>query len=92
MVQRIACCMALVAFAVCLLVGGVEVDNPFTTTVERALVAMFTTLFIGLLVGQMARIMLDENLRMVAGGKTAATEAKASTVEGKAPAKEKLKK
>lgn len=64
MVQRVACSLALVAFSVCLLVGGLEADNPFTTTVERALVAMFATLLIGGILGKMAHAMLEENLRM----------------------------
>ncbi|HUB24574.1 MAG TPA: hypothetical protein VL992_04020 [Tepidisphaeraceae bacterium] len=64
MVQRVAICLALIAFAVCLLVGGLEADNPFTTTVERALAAMFSTLLIGMIIGKMGKAMVDENLRM----------------------------
>jgi len=63
MIQRIAASLAMIAFAVCLLVGGLEAENPFSTTVWRALVAMIFTLFIGLILGTMAKAMLDENLR-----------------------------
>jgi len=93
MAQRIAGCMALIAFAVCLLVGGLDADNPFTTTVERALEAMFATLLVGLLLGKMAKIMVDENLRMEAQGKTTpVTAGKPSAVEAKVSPKEKPKK
>ena len=51
-------------FAVCLVVGGIEADNTFTTTVERALTAMVVTLVIGLVVGAMARKMLEENVKV----------------------------
>jgi NhaP-type Na+/H+ or K+/H+ antiporter len=63
MAIRIASIMSLIAFAVCLVVGGIQADNPFTTAVERALVAMMGTMVIGLIVGWMAQKMLDENLR-----------------------------
>ncbi len=43
-----------IVFAVCLVVGGLEADNTFATTVERALMAMMATLVIGLVVGAMA--------------------------------------
>jgi hypothetical protein len=64
MPQRLAAAVALIAFALCLLIGGLEVDNPFTTTVLRALVAMAGTYVIGLMVGAMGQKMLDENLKM----------------------------
>jgi NhaP-type Na+/H+ or K+/H+ antiporter len=63
MVNRIAAVTALMAFVVCLIVGGLGADNTFTTTVERALTAMMATLVIGLVVGAMARKMLEENLK-----------------------------
>jgi NhaP-type Na+/H+ or K+/H+ antiporter len=63
MASRIAASMALLAFAVCLVVGGIKADNSFATTVERAVTAMLATLVIGLVVGVMARKMLDENLK-----------------------------
>ena len=49
MAQRLAAILALLAFAVCLYVGGVEAGNPFTTTVGRALVAMGGTYVVGLI-------------------------------------------
>ena len=64
MVNRIAASMALISFAVCLLVGGVEAGNPLYTTVLRALEAMMTTLVVGLVVGAMAKAMLDESMKM----------------------------
>jgi len=63
MIVRIAAAMSLIAFAICLLIGGLEADNGFTTVVGRALAAMAVTLVIGLIVGSMAQRMLDENLK-----------------------------
>jgi hypothetical protein len=63
MIQRIAASMSLIAFAVCLLVGGLDAENPFATTVWRALQAMFATFVVGWIVGIMAQAMLDENLK-----------------------------
>lgn len=63
MATRIAAVLSLLAFVVCLVVGGLEVGNSFTTTVMRAVTAMLATLVIGLVVGAMARKMLDENLK-----------------------------
>jgi flagellar biosynthesis protein FliR len=64
MVQRIAAALALIAFAVCLLIGGLEAGNPFTTTVWRALLAMGATLLVGMVLGTMAQAMINENLKM----------------------------
>jgi NhaP-type Na+/H+ or K+/H+ antiporter len=63
MINRIAGVMALLAFVVCLVVGGLGADNTFATTIERALTAMAVTLVIGLVLGAMARKMLEENLK-----------------------------
>jgi NhaP-type Na+/H+ or K+/H+ antiporter len=63
MANRIAAVASLIVFAVCLVVGGLEADNTFTTTVERALTAMMATLVIGLVLGSMAGKMLQENLK-----------------------------
>jgi hypothetical protein len=62
MIQRIAACLALIAFSVCLLVGGLDAGNPFATTVWRAIGAMMSTLLIGLLLGTMAKAMIQENV------------------------------
>lgn len=62
MVIRLAVTLALLAFATCLLVGGLEADNGFAVTVLRALQAMVATLVIGLIVGSMGRRMLQENI------------------------------
>jgi NhaP-type Na+/H+ or K+/H+ antiporter len=62
MVNRMAGVSALLVFTVCLIVGA-SADNTFSTTVERALTAMGVTLVIGLVVGSMARKMLEENVK-----------------------------
>jgi hypothetical protein len=64
MIQRIAACLSLIAFTVCLLVGGLEAGNSFTTTVWRALEAMGATLVVGMILGTMAKAMLEENAKM----------------------------
>jgi hypothetical protein len=66
MPTRLAAILALLVFAVCLLVGGIETGNTFTTTVTRALGAMIGTFVIGLIVGSMGQKMIDENLDPVA--------------------------
>jgi hypothetical protein len=63
MVNRMAGVTALLVFVVCLVVGGIGADNTFETTVERALTAMAVTLVIGLVIGAMARRMLEENVK-----------------------------
>ena len=61
MTRRIAATMALIAFALCL-VMGIVAENDCATTLSRALTAMVVTFFVGLVVGAMAQRMLDENL------------------------------
>jgi NhaP-type Na+/H+ or K+/H+ antiporter len=61
--KRVAAAMGLVMFAVTLLVGGIQADNPFSTAVLRALLAMAGTFVIGLVLGAMGQRMLEENLR-----------------------------
>ncbi len=61
MTRRIAACLALVAFAVCIL-AGLQAGNPFTSVVSRALVALVVTFVVGLVIGSMAQKMLDENI------------------------------
>ncbi len=80
MPQRLAAVMALLAFAVCLLIGGLQADNPFTTTVSRALAAMAGTFVIGLIVGVMGQKMIDENLK--------AQKEKLSDLEAKPPGRD----
>ena len=74
MPQRLAAVMSLLVFAVCLIVGGLEVGNPFTTTVERALAAMAGTFVVALIVGFMAQKMIEENVNAATAEKTAAAE------------------
>ena len=63
MSRRIAASLALIAFAICLVVGGMHAGNTFSTTVGRALVAMAVTYVIGLVIGVMGQKALDENLK-----------------------------
>lgn len=74
MPQRLAAVMSLLVFAVCLFVGGVEADNPFTTTVSRALAAMAGTFVIALVVGYMAQKMIEENVNQHAAEKSPTSE------------------
>jgi NhaP-type Na+/H+ or K+/H+ antiporter len=62
MSKRLAAAMSLIVFAVCLLVG-MQADNSFGTTIQRALLAMLGTLVVGLIIGAMAQKMLDENIK-----------------------------
>ena len=62
MPQRVAAILSILAFAMCL-VGGLQADNTFTTTVSRALVAMLGTFVVGLILGAMAQKMLTENVQ-----------------------------
>lgn len=61
MPRRIAATMSLLAFAVCVVLG-LAADNPITTTLYRALLAMGGTLVIGLVIGAMAQRMIDEHV------------------------------
>jgi NhaP-type Na+/H+ or K+/H+ antiporter len=63
MTHRIAASLALIAFALCLVVGGLQAGNPFSTTVLRALLALCGTYVIGLAVGAVGQRMIDENLK-----------------------------
>ena len=63
MPKKLAATLALLAFAACLVAGGVHAGNPFGTTVQRALLAMATTYVIGLVIGLMAQKMIEENLK-----------------------------
>jgi len=60
MPARIGSILAMLAFAVCLLVGGFQAGNPFGTTVGRALVAMAGTFVVGWLIGWMIEKMNAE--------------------------------
>ncbi|HEX4124333.1 MAG TPA: hypothetical protein VHY37_06365 [Tepidisphaeraceae bacterium] len=51
----------MIVFAVCL-VMGIEADNPFATTIERALEGLAVTLVVGLVVGAMAQKMIEESV------------------------------
>lgn len=62
MSNRIAATLALVAFAMCLLIG-IQAGNSFATTIQRALAAMGGTYVIGLILGAMGQRMIDENVK-----------------------------
>lgn len=76
MTRRIAATLALIAFALCL-VMGIVAENDFATTVLTAIKALFVTFFVGLIVGSMAQRMLDENLSDL-GKKSEIDEGKSS--------------
>lgn len=61
MPRRLAVAVALLVFAVCV-VSGMAADNSFAETVRRALIGMFVTLIVGLIVGVMGQKMLEENV------------------------------
>ena len=61
MPRRLAASLALLVFAICLIVG-MESGNTLSTILSRALVAMLGTLVISLIVGTMAERMLEENV------------------------------
>ena len=65
--QRVAACLSLVAFALCLLIGGFGADNGFGVTVGRAMLALVGTYIVALVIGHMAKRMLDENVAAAAG-------------------------
>jgi NhaP-type Na+/H+ or K+/H+ antiporter len=62
MTKRLSAVMALIVFAFCLVVG-MRAGNPFSSTVGRAMVALFATLLLGMVIGTMAEKMLEENLK-----------------------------
>lgn len=62
--RRLSAVMALLAFAVCLLVGGLEAGNGLGTVIERALTAMAVTFAVAYAVGLAAQKMLDEHLKI----------------------------
>lgn len=64
MPRRLAAVIALVVFAVCVL-AGMAAGNTFAETLRRALIGMFGTLVVGLVVGGMAQKMLDENAKQM---------------------------
>jgi hypothetical protein len=59
--RRLAVAVALLVFAVCL-VSGMAAENSFAETIRRALIGMFVTLVVGLVVGAMGQKMLEENV------------------------------
>ncbi len=60
--RRIAAVLALIAFSFTLVIGGLQTDNSFSTTVLRALAAMGGTFVLGLIAGAMFDRMLEENI------------------------------
>jgi NhaP-type Na+/H+ or K+/H+ antiporter len=62
MPRRLAAAVALLAFVVCLIVGRVQAQNDFATTVTRALYAMLATFAVGWVVGLAGQRMVDETV------------------------------
>jgi len=62
MPQRMAAAMSLIVFALCLLIGGLGADNSFGVAVGRALIAMAGTFVVALVIGHMAKRMIEENV------------------------------
>lgn len=83
MPQRIAAILALIAFAMCMVIGGLQADNPFTTTVTRSLIAMLGTFVIGLVLGAMGQKMLSDSVKAVADGKLAKVSQEKSEPDGR---------
>ena len=79
MPRRLAVACAMIAFAVCL-ICGMEAGNSLAETIRRALLAMFVTLVVGLIVTLMGQRMLQENLKQL--------EKKAQVLETKPPVKD----
>jgi branched-subunit amino acid ABC-type transport system permease component len=84
MPNRLAGILALIAFAVSLLVGTFDAGNAFTVVVYRGLLAMLGTYVVGYLVGIAAERMLAENVaaeqkRLEAAEKNAAATEEAAT-------------
>jgi hypothetical protein len=65
MVRRLAGCLALLTFAVCI-AAGLSAGNSAATILSNALAAMGATFVVGLAVGVMAQKMLDENVAAAA--------------------------
>jgi NhaP-type Na+/H+ or K+/H+ antiporter len=63
--RRLAVAVALIVFSVCL-ICGMMAENTFVETVRRALIAMFVTLLVGLVIGSMGQKMLQENVKQLA--------------------------
>ena len=85
MPNRIAGILALIAFALCLLLGT-QAENSFATVIYRGLLAMLGTYVVGYCVGIAAEKMLSENVaaeeeRIAAEKNAAATEG--STTDGR---------
>ncbi|MGF1633754.1 MAG: hypothetical protein ACFCVE_07875 [Phycisphaerae bacterium] len=62
MPTRMAAITALFAFSVCLVIGTFQANNPFDTTVLRALTAMAVCFGVGFAVGVMAQRMIEESV------------------------------
>ena len=75
MPSRFAASLAILAFALCLIIGVVQADNTFLTTISRALVAMVGTLVVGFIVGHAGQRMIDERVAQMKAAAGRNTEA-----------------
>jgi NhaP-type Na+/H+ or K+/H+ antiporter len=65
MPSRVAASLGILAFAICLIVGGVQAGNTFSTTITRALMAMGCTVVVGWIIGWAGQKMIDERMTEV---------------------------
>ena len=76
MPSRFAASLAILAFALCLVIGCVQADNTFMTTISRALLAMVGTLVVGFIVGHAGQRMIDERVGQMKAASEKNAEAK----------------
>ena len=80
MANQIAGLLALIAFAMSLLLGAIETENGFAVVVWRALLAMLGTYVVGYVLGVAAERMVAENV-VAAEKKLTATEKNSASSE-----------
>ena len=76
---RFAASLAILAFMVCLVVGGLQVGNTFNTTITRALYAMGGTLVVGWVVGWAGQKMIDERMEQLKAASDKIAEVKTTS-------------
>lgn len=67
--RLVAACMGLSAFAIAL-IAGVSVNNPFETTILRALAAMLVCTPLGLMIGLTAEFAVRDRLATLRAART----------------------
>lgn len=79
--HRMAGTCSLIAFAMCLAIGGFEANNPLATVLARALVAMLGSYVVGYCVGLAGERLIGERDAADAAKKSATVEG--STADGR---------